>query len=222
VLEGCDAAILIGDAGMTAECHRPPRSRPRRSLDKPKLTCVYVGRMDWQRSLTEELASYLYAPPAFGEPYLEQSARPSEQWKAYRSPTCSGSPESESGAPRNLRPKWPLNGWSVEMLKHYLYEVMHFDMTDPMLEGYREFQRRLLRNGFSDCHYLPMLVEPALEPSLVGTATEADSRQISAALSAGPAHPASSPRHAARTLRASIAHSAHDSQSAFESARMVR
>ena len=56
-------------------------------------------------------------------------------------------------------------GWSPSVAEHYLNEVMRYDLSDPMLEGFREFQKRLIANGFSDCAHFPELIDPALEPA---------------------------------------------------------
>lgn len=52
------------------------------------------------------------------------------------------------------------SGWSEAMARHYLLETMVYDHTSetPLFDGLREFQRRLLANGFDDCRHLPEIV----------------------------------------------------------------
>jgi predicted solute-binding protein len=57
-------------------------------------------------------------------------------------------------------------GWPLETARHYLRDIMHYDLSEPMLNGYREFQARLLKHGFTDCAHFPELVEPSFEPTL--------------------------------------------------------
>ena len=51
-------------------------------------------------------------------------------------------------------------GWTEEMVRDYYMNVMVYDMDEGMVDGLREFQRRLLANGFSDAHHFPELVRP--------------------------------------------------------------
>jgi chorismate dehydratase len=49
----------------------------------------------------------------------------------------------------------------ADAVRDYFAHVMEYRMSDDMLAGLREFQRRLLANGFDDCTHFPRLVSPS-------------------------------------------------------------
>lgn len=52
-------------------------------------------------------------------------------------------------------------GMDRELLRTYYRDTIIYDLTQPMMEGYREFQRRLIASGFEDCRHFPELVQGA-------------------------------------------------------------
>lgn len=50
------------------------------------------------------------------------------------------------------------SGWDREVLRQYYREVIVYEMSDPMLQGLKEFQSRLFKNGFVDCVHFPAMV----------------------------------------------------------------
>ena len=56
--------------------------------------------------------------------------------------------------------------WPEATAKDYFENVMAYHMDESLLEGLREYRRRLLANGFEDAQYFPEIVAAA-EPSLV-------------------------------------------------------
>lgn len=58
---------------------------------------------------------------------------------------------------------------SDEVVSDYFAHVMEYRMGEDMLAGLREFQRRLLANGFEDCTHFPELVRGTGVPGAVSS-----------------------------------------------------
>lgn len=167
MLADCDACVLIGDVGMMASdegLEVLDLGQAWTDLTKlPFMWAAWIGGAD----LTPALAAYLSAPPAFCDSFpraftttfrLMEGMTTQLLWdrNAYEME------RREIYQEVSQRWKWP-----VEVAEHYLGTVMHYALSDPMLEGYREFQRRLIANGFSRCEHFPMFVEPEFgEPEI--------------------------------------------------------
>jgi chorismate dehydratase len=145
MLEEHDACVLIGDKGFEAD------GRDLYVLDLgeawtqlTELPFLWAGWIGGD-SVTEELAGYL------------DEAR---LWSKCGRAEARRNPEPSEGRDHTIRFAMRNSGWSEERARHYLLETMVYDDTEqsPLFEGLREFQRRLLANGFDDCGHLPTLV----------------------------------------------------------------
>ncbi len=167
MLDKCDACVLIGDIGMmawTEGLHVLDLGEAWTKLTHlPFMWAAWVGN----DGLTPELASYLTAPTLFSEPYPRTFLREFRAMEAM--PACASlgaAPEDEEERElvySEVAEQW---GWPLEVARRYLHDVMHYDLSVTMVEGFREFQRRLLVHGFADCSHFPELVEPAFDQVL--------------------------------------------------------
>lgn len=150
MLNQADACVLIGDIGMMS--------------DGTGLEIMDLGE-SW-RQLT-------------GKPFVwaawigAEGLEPELVWWLQRAAACAGS--ERVGEPdfikRNreamvakamLKANWP-----EATARDYFENVMAYHLDDDLLEGLREFQRRLLANGFADAVHFPRLVS-AMEAAAAG------------------------------------------------------
>ncbi|MBN9501487.1 MAG: menaquinone biosynthesis protein [Armatimonadetes bacterium] len=144
MLEQADACVLIGDIGMMT--------------DGSGLTVLDLGA-EWV-ALT-------------GKPFVwaawigNEKVTPELAWWLNRAAACVGS--SDGAEPeyiwRNRKTMvaraMSQANWPEETARDYFESVMAYKMDDSMLEGLREYQRRLLANGFEDATHFPELIGAA-------------------------------------------------------------
>lgn len=164
MLEKADACVLIGDIGMTSDgtdLHVLDLGEEwRRLTGKPFVWAAWIGN----EGLTPELAGWLMAGAetwCVGRK-LEMEAGISRLMRlVYRRHLLDeGSHEHVELVRERLveRALKHAPGWTAEMILDYYLNVMVYDMNDAMHEGLREFQRRLVSNGFTDSNHFPALV----------------------------------------------------------------
>jgi len=149
MLKSHDAGVLIGDIGMMADgtgLHVLDLGEEWTNLTgKPFVWAAWIGGSE----VTPELA-----------------------WWLNRAAACAGSrSENEPDFIQRNRQAMVARAmsqanWPEETAKDYFENVMVYRMNEPMLDGLREYQRRLVVNGFDDAQYFPEIVAAA-EPSLV-------------------------------------------------------
>jgi len=152
MLDQADACVLIGDIGMTSsgsELHVMDMGEAWTHLTgKPFVWAAWIGG----GHLTPELAGYLQTP-------LEYYGAHS------RAAVIAGSrteePTIDARRQQAVEQGITHSGWTRDMVQDYYENVMVYTMDERMLEGYREFQTRLLKHGFDDCGHFPALVAPA-------------------------------------------------------------
>jgi chorismate dehydratase len=141
MLARADACVLIGDIGMMSDGTglrvMDLGEAWRKLTGKPFVWAAWIGG----EGLTEELVWWLQRAAACagnaldGEPYYI--------WK-----------NRETMVARAMTKA----NWPMEVAKDYFENVMAYRMDDSMLEGFREFQRQLLANGFDDAVHFPEIV----------------------------------------------------------------
>ncbi len=67
------------------------------------------------------------------------------------------------------------SGWPEPVVRDYYLNVMIYEMDARMLQGFREFQSRLIANGFHDCNHFPALIGSATPEALETLLNEAAS-----------------------------------------------
>lgn len=149
MLEVADACVLIGDIGMMSDgsgLHVLDLGEAWRKLTRlPFVWAAWIGN----DGLHPELVWWLQRAAACagnamdGEPYYI--------WK-----------NRESMVARAMKQA----NWPEAVAKDYFENVMAYRMDDSMLDGFREFQRRLVANSFEDAVHFPTLV-PAAESAAV-------------------------------------------------------
>lgn len=152
MLAECDACVLIGDLGMTASgegLHVLDLGEEWRLLTgKPFVWAAWIGG----DRLTPELARWLATAAQAASVGRRLSIVPS---RADAAPTEQAN---------TIRTAIERSGWSRERVEDYFLNVMVYDLDESMIDGLREFQRRLLANGFDDCRHFPTLVAAADTP----------------------------------------------------------
>lgn len=144
MLRKYDACVLIGDKGFEA--------------DGQGLHVMDLGEA-WT-DLTG--LPFLWAGWIGGEgvtPDLADHLRQARRWSQCGRDAATQSDGGE-GRDYTLRFAMRNSGWTEKRTRHYLLGTMVYDDSaeTPLFEGLREFQRRLLANGFDDCGHLPDLV----------------------------------------------------------------
>lgn len=167
MLAEADACVLIGDIGMTtdgADLHVLDLGEEwRRLTGKPFVWAAWIGG----ERLTSELALLLAA--AAQQSYVGRdrsrgtvgdfvSRLLMPRWHQQLDDRV----EDRVGPQREALIAYTVEkaGWTEEAVRDYYMNVMVYDMDETMLDGFREFQRRLLRNGFADAHHFPEIVRP--------------------------------------------------------------
>jgi len=162
MLAEVDACVLIGDIGMSADgsgLHVMDLGEEwRRQTGKPFVWAAWIG----DSNLTPLLASYLVcgAETSAAGRKLEMDG-----WRGWVAKRVIGR-ENIQALENQLEPTLQKlidramrhAHWNADVVRDYYLNVMVYGMEEEMLEGYREFQRRLLANGFDDCRYFPELV----------------------------------------------------------------
>ena len=164
MLAACDACVLIGDIGMMApsdDLHVIDLGDAWTKMTRlPFVWAAWIGGEE----LTPELCAYLSAPIAFRTSLPGPSTETFRAMQGMAASPVFWSDEDHSAEReeiyREVETKW---GWPRDLTAHYLSQVMHYELSDLMLSGFKEFQRRLLGNGFSECIHFPELVDPAFE-----------------------------------------------------------
>ncbi len=150
MLEEADACVLIGDIGMMS--------------DGTGLHVLDLGEA-WYR-LTGK--PFVWAAWIGGE-----GLSPDLVWWLQRAAACAGN--TEAGEPYYIwknresmvQRAMSQANWPEETAKDYFENVMAYRMTSRMIEGLREYQLRLQKNGFDDAIHFPDLV-PAGEAAVSG------------------------------------------------------
>jgi len=167
-----DACVLIGDIGMVADgtgLHVLDLGEEwRRLTHKPFVWAAWIGN----EGLTPELSAYLLA--GAGTTYVGRH-RDNDTWRGRMAmdlmPDIFGGLTDEPVEEvRNRLIQRALRhapSWTAEMVRDYYLNVMVYEMTDEVLGGLREFQRRLYVNGFMDSNHFPALISPAPPSTMV-------------------------------------------------------
>lgn len=144
MLEVADACVLIGDVGMMSDgtgLHVMDLGEAWQALTgKPFVWAAWIGN----ESLSPDLVWWLQRAAACagnaqdGEPYYI--------WKNRESMVARAMSQAN---------------WPEATAKDYFENVMVYRMDDSMLAGLKEFQQRLLSNGFLDAEHFPTLVAAA-------------------------------------------------------------
>lgn len=155
MLKQADACVLIGDIGMTSDGDgldvMDMGEAWTRLTGKPFVWAAWIGN----ERLTPELAGHLQMPlEYYGSLALVESG-------VRRKSALPVEETIQSRRDHVIELGITHSGWTREMVQDYYDNAMVYDMDDRMLDGYREFQARLLRNGFDDCGHFPALVAPA-------------------------------------------------------------
>lgn len=168
MLAETDACVIIGDAGMEASgegLHVLDLGSAWHELTgKPFVWAAWVGG----ERLTPELATVLRAaanPAPLGElgPPESDFASQAEAWVAEWSPTSSVEQSAYESAREARLQQWIVAaqqkvGWPEPVIRDYFESVMEYAMDEDMLDGLREYARRLDANGFATRGF-PELVE---------------------------------------------------------------
>jgi len=156
MLEVADACVLIGDIGMTSQGDGlyvlDLGEEWTRLTGKPFVWAAWIGG----DRLTPELSGHLQAPLAY-----YGSERRAELALALSAKAPRDDQELTARRQAAVKKGTTHSGWTESMVEDYYQNVMVYAMDDRMLEGLREFGRRLLDNGFDDCGHFPALVAPA-------------------------------------------------------------
>lgn len=135
MLATCDACVLIGDIGMTAPSEglvvADLGEEWRGLTGKPFVWAAWIGGEGLTPALARLLAQGADLPP------LE-----------------------EARLDRLVELATGHRGWTDAMIRDYYENVMVYRMGHEAIEGLREYQRRLLANGFGDAVHFPEIVEP--------------------------------------------------------------
>ncbi len=154
MLKAFDACVLIGDIGMTSDgdgLYVLDLGEEWTNLTgKPFVWAAWIGG----ERLTPELAGYLQMPlEYYGALAVAPVAAGLGGIATVENPYVSRRRKAvELGSTHS--------GWTASMVDDYYENVMVYTMDEPMLEGLREFGRRLLANGFDDCGHFPAVVAP--------------------------------------------------------------
>jgi chorismate dehydratase len=167
MLEEADACVLIGDIGMTTDggdLYVLDLGEEWKHLTgKPFVWAAWIGG----ERLTPELACLL-ATAAQESHVGRDRGRGTVGDFVSRLLMPRLHMEVEDGIEERVGPERDRliahtverSGWTEEMVRDYYMNVMVYDLDEEMLEGLREFQRRLLANGFEDARHFPGLVDP--------------------------------------------------------------
>jgi len=135
MLDAADACILIGDAGMTADAsqlHVLDLGEAWTCLTGlPFVWAAWIGRTDLDPRLAFHLAMAARDILLGDEAAIREFVR--------------------LGAERT--------GLAPEVVHRYYTQTMRYRLDDRMLDGLREFQRRLLARGVP-AHHFPSIVQP--------------------------------------------------------------
>lgn len=149
MLEEADACLLIGDIGMMSDgsgLHVLDLGTEWTALTgKPFVWAAWIG----EDGVTPDLAWWLNRAAACAG--SQQNAEPEYIWRNRRAMVARAMAKAN---------------WPEETARDYFENVMAYRMDDTMLEGLREYQARLLANGFEDAKHFPEIVAAA-EASLV-------------------------------------------------------
>ncbi len=168
MLDGHDACVLIGDIGMTSPSEGlhvlDLGEEWRRLTGKPFVWAAWVG----QERLTPELALWLATAAGhycvgrdLAAETLGYKASRLLMSKWFRELEDSTRDHIDSQRAKLLEIAKLKVGWQDDTLRDYFLNVMVYEMDDSVLNGLREFQRLLLKNGFDDCVHFPDIVSPA-------------------------------------------------------------
>lgn len=143
MLAECDACVLIGDIGMSA--------------GRDGVRVIDLGE-EWT-DLTG--LPFCWAAWIGGDrltPELVQHLQTARIWSGLGRGCAEPGPRQEE----IVRQALTHGRWSEGVVWDYYRQVMVFDMDARMLEGWREFQKRLLANGFDDANHFPSVVPGAV------------------------------------------------------------
>lgn len=149
MLTEADACILIGDIGMMTDgsgLHVLDLGAEWVALTgKPFVWAAWIGN----EGVTPELAWWLNRAAACAG--SQNAAEPEYIWRNRRTMVARAMTQAN---------------WPEETARDYFENVMAYRMDDSLLDGLREYQRRLVANGFDDARHFPEIVAAA-EASLV-------------------------------------------------------
>ncbi len=147
MLQHHDACVLIGDIGMMADgagLHVLDLGKEwTEHTKKPFVWAAWIGG----EGLTPELAGLLT--------------------RACRASGCGRFVAPTELTDKTVRRAIDHAGWTEEQVRDYFFQVMVYDMDYRMIDGLREFGKRLQANGFTDCGHFPELVTPETPEALV-------------------------------------------------------
>lgn len=143
MLSACDACVLIGDNGMTADglgLHVMDLGCAWAELAAlPFVWALWVGRAasdSSETSLSPELVTILNESRAWGQQNLEVVVEEAQK-----------------------RNRWPL-----AIVRRYLTDTMNYDLTDEHLQGLRLFRSLLVKHGFMENLPFPPVVRSEAVP----------------------------------------------------------
>lgn len=143
MLGACDACVLIGDLGMTADgtgCHVLDLGKAWTELTGvPFVWAVWAGG----EGLTPELGAHLHAG------WLKSG--------------CGAQTERTAKTATALAWAAGRAGWTVEVADSYLNQTMDFGSESFLESSLRTFRELLLAHGFADCRHFPMVVGPTAD-----------------------------------------------------------
>ncbi len=166
MLEECDACVLIGDIGMVAESEGlhiiDLGDEWRRLTGKPFVWAAWIG----SERLSSELAAWLQVASTISRAGRDLSLDSTDGlvarglFRRYLNETEALQAPYERVRRQALIERAVSHGWSAPVVRDYFFNVMVYDMDPQVLEGFREFQRRLIEQGFGDCSNFPAMVAP--------------------------------------------------------------
>lgn len=134
MLGKCDACVIIGDKGMTANAEGltvlDAGAEWRKLANLPFVWAAWVGRED----MPNDLARHLLNAKEWGQKHLSLICDETQ---------------------RECR-------WPGDSCRRYLTEIMNYDLTDEHLAGLKAFQGLLLKHGFLREDHFPRVVGLAL------------------------------------------------------------
>lgn len=164
MLERCDACVLIGDIGMLADgtglFDLDLGEEWRKLTGKPFVWAGWIGN----ERLTPDLVLFLQTAAALSTAGKQPPAIFSERFilrRWFEEAAGVFLPHFE----KLLDFAQEKSGWTREMLEDYYHRVIVYELSGQMLDGLREFQSRLLAQGYAECRHFPEIVCGALTES---------------------------------------------------------
>ena len=164
MLSNHDACILIGDIGMRTDgtgLHILDLGGEWKKLTGlPFVWALWIGA----KNLTPELTGMLNVARVMSFLGAPSSSSPSDRQKNIVRKLLGPFEFDEQIAVQRTGQLAAISaesGWTVDQVRRYLCETIVFDLGEKELFGLREFQKWLLRHGYSEANHYPELVESA-------------------------------------------------------------